>query len=426
LILSNVFTFEANAYELVDDPVADGILSGLVALQGLLQQDIKQIGDEISNQTSIKFQGDTLLHQGNANAINMNTQQVAAQQAAALITARTLLPAQSTAAVTAQALQARAKALSAVKGAIRAFSQLGTQKGTGVSANEAAPAASGSDLCGFMGNGWTFLDNARYGDLASKIKCSSGGGSPSNNNIYVNAETMISSVVGPLQYPIPQNVTITPDKHILFNNAVATPNSTWKDEVRFVAAWKFCEQQIVTTTPVVGTNRNLTTNDITAIMADIHNAATSPGTDAFQTCIASIAYRTACPQNSAFSQSGGDGASCYSKQKDMCHALKDPISIQPGVEKGLGIDTIGDDEADSALKDCDNSGLSVAMFDKIMSHKCANYNTVSALGSSTGGIGADVDKAMASCPGLQQAFDQKLLVEEQTLREAIGRQHPNF
>lgn len=236
-------------------------------------------------------------------------------------------------------------------------------------------------------------------------------------NPYENADLLLSSVIGHMQYPIPANVTENQQTHLLdFSKAVATPDSPWKDEVRFVAAYSFCQRLAPLTPTAPHGTAALTTSDIQAL-AD-HNNVVAARSAAMEMCMAAVTYRMACPANNSNATMVGGGMDCHTAQVAMCNYLKKPAG-----KGGMGITSLsidGKSEADNALADCDTVGLSSAMYDKILAHRCDSTAYVQNLTNIFGGVQSMIEHTVQfECQSAKDAFDAKMDREREGILIAI-------
>ncbi|MDX2027625.1 MAG: hypothetical protein SFW62_03200 [Alphaproteobacteria bacterium] len=231
---------------------------------------------------------------------------------------------------------------------------------------------------------------------------------------YTDADILLSSVLGKLQYPIPRNATPTADNRLSFANATAG-TSTAPGEVDFVAAHRFCEHLApVFPTPPHGTNRKITLDDVLSISIERNNAAFVSA--AVDECFAALTYRTSCPTSSTAALRNSSG-NCHDDQVTACNRLKNSPAGNP---KGMGISSIGDPEADHALANCTENGLSPAMYDKILAYRCDSDGYVTGALSNIQSDAIQWERTLQfDCPALKQAFDEKLYLEKQRLLTAI-------
>jgi hypothetical protein len=221
------------------------------------------------------------------------------------------------------------------------------------------------------------------------------------SNPYADADVLLSSVLDHMQYPLPQNVATSAGNHLVFTSPKIDTAHPTSDQVRYIAAYRYCEHLIpVFPSPTFNT-KNPTLADMQSFYSDRNESALKSA--AMEECFKAMSERTSCPSASASSFTlAGQSQNCFTMQKTMCHFLKDKPPA------GLGIDGIGDQEADWALQNCDTDGLSPFMYDKISAHRCDNaaymQNLATVLDSA-----AEVEKASQfECNALRDAFDAKL------------------
>lgn len=267
----------------------------------------------------------------------------------------------------------------------------------------------------------TYFLSAILGALVLCIILTPGFARAADNTRYHNADILISSVLDYLQYPIPlkSHLDELPDHRISFKGVVPGASSTpIDDEVRFAAAWRFCEHLVPAwpSPPYAKENeRKLTVTDIESIQARRSGMALM--SVAMQECFAAVSYRTGCPRDSSDNfKTFGQGDSCYKKQKEMCDFLKNP-----DITKGLGIKSIDNGgPADYALDKCDQYGLSLAMYEKIFAYRCNDAAYVGNVLSRILSGPAAVEHALQfECPQAQQAYEAKLDREKERLLIAM-------
>ncbi len=238
------------------------------------------------------------------------------------------------------------------------------------------------------------------------------------DDTYADADLLLSSVLNHMQYPIPAaRIAETSDHYLNFKDAVPTPATPWKDEVRYVAAYSFCQRLVpkFPAPPHTSTTQE-TTADIVALTDNMNNVAARSA--ALEECLAAVSYRTACPANNPNIAAVGATPSCHDMQARMCNYLKKP----PGAG-GLGIDRItpdGSDEADKALIDCDQWGLSPAMYDKILAHRCDSEKYVKNLPAILNGKSSLIELTVQfECQHAKDAFEAKMDREREGILIAI-------
>lgn len=404
----------AHAQWVVIDPteIADDLAQwAKEAIQWITQNSILSGGfNEVTNAVQILFEGNTSVSQGNTNSRNDNERLAHNTAVTSKISADAAQPANGKACTEAVTGQNRQGLGDAVASAIYSSVSWIRSIGTGPKADNSSPAAAAANICSRMGNSFSFIDPSIYGSLISQIKCPNASYTPPTPNPYANMDESIASVVVPMQYPIPASVTVSSDNHMNFSGA--QPSSVpVEDEVRFVAAWKFCEHlQTHDGTPIYGS-----TLTIKALQQmDENDTHTAKGSTAASVCMRELLYRTACPSaaQSAFA-SVGAGDNCYQRQHDACHRLKDPLT-----SNGLGISKTGDAQADKALADCDTYGLSNAMFDKIMSSKDFDLTQVA---NKAGAISPEeLEKEQHAAQDRIRSFDDMMHKRTAMLIDAIG------
>lgn len=240
----------------------------------------------------------------------------------------------------------------------------------------------------------------------------------SGDGTYDNADISISSLWDYLQYPVPASghMKELPDHSISFEGTTKGSNGAAvavDDEWRFEAAWRFCEHFRPRWPPPPF--NPTAPEDLAAYEENrSYRAMMSVGMDE---CIQALSERTGCPAASKSSfKMVGQSEDCYTQQKAACDKLKNPDP-----EKGYGIVSIGDPEADFALKNCDTYGLSVAMYNKINAYRCNDMAYIgNVLPRIFGGDTAAVEHAVQfECPGIQQSYELKMSQAKSRLQNAI-------
>lgn len=242
----------------------------------------------------------------------------------------------------------------------------------------------------------------------------------SSNNPYANADLMLSSVLNHYQYPLPANITENQNTHLLdFTNAQPDPKRFWRDEVRYVAAFSFC-QRLTPMLPTPPHGSSLSSSDIQALADSKNNIAARSA--ALEECMAAVSYRTACPANNSTLQivngGGTTGMDCHKTQAAMCHFLKDDQS-----NGGMGITRVtisGNGEEDNALADCDEIGLSPAMYDRIFSHRCDSAAYTQNLPNALNADSSMIEHVISfECQAAKDAFEAKMDREREGILIAI-------
>ena len=303
--------------------------------------------------------------------------------------------------------------------------------GAGANADTSSPAYIQSEITDLCQLG--FLGTFRYGALIAKLGC------PTNDK-YLDADIKLSSLLDHLQYPLPSKdgVHVTQDGHLVFsdinsanNNGTLSPNSGsgavsstetpsgsgLGSELDFVAAYKFCEHLKSPLSTPSHNSGTISVADMVSIKADRDSLAmrTAPDTE----CMHALAYRTACPSGTSGGISGTAGGSaltCHDLQYAVCQRLT--ASFADG---GLNLSMLSSNPLYSqALANCQALGLSQAMADAIVAHKCQDDNFIANLPVVLGGKSADVEKVISfECPKLEAAYDEKMLNERILFETAL-------
>jgi hypothetical protein len=399
--------------------IADSIWQGFMGIQAvLLQNTVSGVGNQMATATEISTKGIIQVSQNNQNAGHQNQINTALMQTNAGIGAEAVLGSTSVACTIAAAGQANNGTSAAAAGAAETLGTLGGRIGTGASANETAPAASAERICGLVGNGWTLFDpSSGLANVAKSLNCTGASGISSNTKYYPSD---IDSVAGTnpdhLQFPIPKNMTPTADGHVMFKDATANYDTPWKDEVRFIAAFKFCERLRGVVHAPTFNGSTLKDSDLEAI--ESYLSESSDASTPYKACLKELTYRMACPTGSALV---GSTIDCHKQQVEACHLLKDPIKAvgNAGSGTGQGVGTLSYPAADQALASCDDNGLSQAMIEYINAHKCQSYNNVSNLGA-TIGKASDIEQSQARCDMTINQYDEKMEQHYEHIREVLG------
>ncbi len=166
-----------------------------------------------------------------------------------------------------------------------------------------------------------------------------------------------------------------------------------------------------------GINRAPTGNDDSLILDDI--TFTTLHTSDRNECLHALWERTACPADSAQSaQAVGGSSTCHDDQVALCHALRTDPNAQdtdiPGnngapaypSDTGLGISD------NQILQNCDQTGLSPLMAEKIAAYRCNSINYVQHILPNILGSAPAVEKFMQSdCEQMKAAY-KKMLSDE--------------
>ena len=290
-------------------------------------------------------------------------------------------------------------------------------RGVGPVADTSSPAYTASEVNDLCKLG--FLDtsaNGRYGLLPKNMGCTTLTGADTR---YVDADMRLSSVIGKLQYPLPNmtNVTIKKDGHVSFIGVnTAETAAGLGSEMDYAAAYKFCEHlQPELPTPTHSSTKP-TTNDIASMSQ--FSKASSLRTSAAEECFRSLAYRTSCPAGSATSLQAttGVGASCHEAQVQLCARLTS--SHKQG---GLELTMTGDNPVfAAALANCASEGISPAMYDAITANRCHDRNYSLRVLPVIMGDGPALERARAfECPEYESDYRSKMNDEKMRLLVAI-------
>jgi hypothetical protein len=354
---------------------------------------------------------------------------------------------------TAKGNQAKAAGLRTMQNMGQAIQSYEQAVNAGANASAGSPASASTevnDLCqlGFLSTSAT----GRYGLLPSNKGCKDPAAqiNPPSPGKYFDADMRISSVIDQLQFPLPEgdHVKITNDGHVSFigsNGAVsAQPTLTSSGtpdglgtEMDFAAAYKFCEHLM----PVIPTP---THNSGTPTADDNVNIAmdrdqTSLRTAAADECFRALWYRTACPsntQNTLKDASGGPN-NCYQTQMAMCGRLV----WAPPIGLGLSMKN-HDPRFSNVLASCSAAvgaappapdpngnyvfpnapnfrGLSVAMFEAIIAHKCDDPGYASTLADVKGNAAELEQEEQFDCPRQETYYLAKMERERQRLAREV-------
>ena len=363
--------------------------------------------------------------------LNANATQNVTAAALAGATGDGTPPRTAVAAITARLGGEVAQAGTAAQVVTDALVYMGTIAGAGASADTSSPAYIAyeiNDLCQLG-----FLGNFRYGALVSKMGCVT-------NDHYLDADMKLSSLLDHLQFPLPNqdNIHIAKDGHLVFstlssvNSSPLSPNSGsgtvsatetppgsgLGSEMDFVAAYKFCEH-LRTPLPTPSHNSGtVTVSDLVSIKNDRDRSAirAAPETE----CMRALAYRTACPNITAGQLTGTAGAStltCHDLQYAVCQRLT--ASFADG---GLNLSMLSSNPLYSqALAHCDQLGLSQAMAEAIIAHKCQDDSFMINLPVILGGKAADVEQVISfECPKLESDYEKKMSTERKLMQKALN------
>jgi hypothetical protein len=279
--------------------------------------------------------------------------------------------------------------------AVATFEAQNVQGNKGVNANNGPALISEKvkDLCALG-----FINSSEYGSLPQTMSCQ-----PDKN--YVDADELLTSLLGQLQYPIPGGAAVAGDNTLLFAVApsgatsLGTGVSTTPQPAggagkvgakNWIAAYEFCMHlPRHMPTPAFGSgSRSVTSSDYQSIYTDRDETARAEGPQA--ECMESLLYRTACPSTSAslFTYVGLP-STCHDMQVAMCNTIQnDPsagggpqqITGGPAVPQAIISNTNADGtlppgygiQDDPALTNCQTDGLSLAMADHILANRCAS------------------------------------------------------
>ena len=297
--------------------------------------------------------------------------------------------------------------------AVTGLSGISAGRGGGTNADTNSPAYTAvevNDLCklGFLDATGT----GRYGELPKNMKCTDLTTVDPSYVRYIDADMRLSSVIGKLQYPLPNinhvNVN-TPDGHMNFVSATGTAVTATEtapglgSELDFAAAYKFCEHLQPTMATPTHNSGTPTPNDVASIRQDRNDVALR--TAASEECVRALAYRTSCPASSTTSLQSTGGANCHEAQVQLCARLTS--SHKQG---GLELSMKGDDPLFSAaLTNCATEGMSQAMYDAIMAHRCHDRNYAFKVLPTIVGTGAALERAISfDCPKLEAAYDKNM------------------
>ena len=307
-------------------------------------------------------------------------------------------------------------------GAVGLMAAASMQSGAGTKADANSPAhvaAEVNDLCklGFL----DISGNGRYGKLPANMGCTD----PATvDPKFIDADMKLSSVIGKLQYPLPvaAHVKPTADGHISFIGATKDDPYGLGSEMDFVAAWKFCEHLLPALPTPTHNSGTPGIADVLSVKGDRDEM--SLRTAAASECFRAMAYRISCPLVSKGSLKDVNGVlgDCYDAQQAVCKRLKTAHD-----KGGQGLTMKGDDpQYELALTYCDSpadpakaQGISQAMYDAIMAHRCHDTHYVGTLSTVLGSAAAAEHAVLFDCPDQEMEFTTKLNDEAQRLSSSI-------
>ncbi len=243
---------------------------------------------------------------------------------------------------------------------------------------------------------------------------------------FIDADTRLSSVIGRLQYPLPAASRVnanTPDGHMSFmsGSTPVTPTETAPglgSEMDYAAAYKFCENLQPTIPTPTHSDGTPNTKDVASIIAD--RKASALRTAAAEECFRALAYRTSCPQGSESSMASSDGsASCHKAQQKLCARLTD-THANGGLELAM---EGGNPLFSAALTACkDNEeGISQAMYDAIMAHRCDDRNFAYNVLPNIMGSPTAAEHARAfECQEMKDKYAKNMELEKRRMNRVIG------
>ena len=333
--------------------------------------------------------------------------------------ADTLLPTQTQACQITHAAQDAAVAASITAQAVSKLSDISSGRGTGTKADNNSPGVVNAEMNDRCKLG--LLDtsgNGVFGQLPVTMGCTT----PTDPR-YIDADTRLSSVIGALQYPIPIPTHVnanTPDGHLSFVGSAGAASSTevaagLGSELDYAAAYKYCEHlqpKLPTPTHNAGAP---TTGDVASVRSDRNEVALR--TAAAEECFHALAYRTSCPTAAAGSLKSSSGSGdCHEAQVQVCAWLKSTHA-----QGGLELTMQGSNPVYvAALANCSTEGISQAMYDAIMAHRCEDRNYALKVLPTIAGGGAALEKARAfDCPALVNEYEAKMDREQQRLSGAV-------
>ncbi len=301
---------------------------------------------------------------------------------------------------------------------VAALTGMSASRGTGPKGDTSSPAyaaVEAYDLCKIG-----FLDTSgagRYGNLPRKMGCTT----PLNPR-FIDADMRLSSVIGTLQYPMPQPSHVdanTPDGHINFAGVTATETAPGLgSEMDYAAAYKFCEHlQPVLPTPTHSSGTP-TQGDIASMNAFARASALRTGAAA--ECFQALAYRTSCRQaaEGSMTAADGSGASCHEAQNQLCARLTS-LHADGGLELTMDGANPVFAAALTACKD-NGEGISQAMYDAIISHRCQDAHYAFQVLPAIMGKGPALERVRAfDCPSIESSYDFKMGMEREKLETAI-------
>ena len=308
-------------------------------------------------------------------------------------------------------------------GAVGLMAAASMQSGAGTKADANSPAhvaAEVNDLCklGFL----DISGNGRYGKLPANMGCTD----PATvDPKFIDADMKLSSVIGKLQYPLPvaAHVKPTADGHISFIGATKDDPYGLGSEMDFVAAWKFCEHLLPALPTPTHNSGTPGIADVLSVKGDRDEM--SLRTAAASECFRAMAYRISCPLVSKGSLKDVNGVlgDCYDAQQAVCKRLKTAHD-----KGGQGLTMKGDDpQYELALTYCDSpadpakaQGISQAMYDAIMAHRCHDTNHVRDLANVHGGNAAAAEHAVLfDCPKQEMTYKYMMVSERERLETAM-------
>ena len=341
--------------------------------------------------------------------------------------ADSLYPTEGQACVLTHAGQEAAVAASVTDQAVTDLSDISAGRGSGPNADTSSPAYVATEVNDRCKLG--FIDtnvNGTYGVLPSNLGCTDLTALDPSYARYIDADTRMSSVIEPLQYPLPNIAHVnanTPDGHLSFvgpGGVTVTPTETAPglgSELDYAAAYKYCENlQPVLPSPTKNSGTP-TTADVLSIRED--RKAVSLRTAAAEECFRALAYRTSCPAGAKTSlQDGsGSGANCHDAQVQLCARL-----TAKHTDGGMELKMEGSDPVyAAALKNCDTDGLSRAMYDAIMAHRCDDNNYAFKVLPTIMGKAANIERIRATdCPAMAADYDKLMELEKKRLNKSVG------
>jgi len=319
------------------------------------------------------------------------------------------------------------------RSAARAIAGVMSQANTGPNSDSTSPAVQGeavSDRCKIG-----FIDpsgNGEFGKLGQTLGCK-----PPPDPSYVDADTRLSSVLDPLEYPVPDasHWQQLPDGDTSFvgkNGTVVSDTVTNNltgigSELDFAAAWKYCEhlRPLLPTPPHDSGNR---VTPVALVRMSHYTDTLARSTGALEMCFKAIAYRTRCPSGGG--QSGldllnnGNGQSCADAQKAICTRLTSKPPIGYGLtfqsQDANSNSVPNGNEYSNILIGCQQGqGISMAAYDAIMAHKCGDDTFVQNMKTRLGSDAAVEHAVNFECKKEENFHDELLQEESQNLQKAI-------